>query len=109
MSVISSLVAVTLHTLDDAVSLAANWVLELLDECENLEKATGIKISRADIDVFQKNVATPFMSHLKDNISSRFASSSDIVSSLSIFDPKQMPRLDSDDLPHYGEIVLAHS
>ena len=38
LSVISSLVTATLHTLDDALSPAANWVLELKDEWRTWEK-----------------------------------------------------------------------
>ena len=37
LSVISSLVDATLHTLDDTVLPSANWVLELLDEREHLK------------------------------------------------------------------------
>ena len=40
----------------------------------------------------------PRFVHLKDNISSLFASSSDIVSAISIFDPKKMPSVESPDL-----------
>ena len=35
--IVASLVDSTLHTLEDAVTPAANWVLELLEECVNLE------------------------------------------------------------------------
>ena len=112
MSAVSGLVDATLHTLDDAVLPAANWVLELLEECANLESATGIKITQADIKTFQEKVAKPFISHLKGNISSRFASSGDVVSALSIFDPRKVPCVDSDDLSCYGEdsvsTLLAH-
>ena len=111
LSIVSSLVDATLHTLEDAVTPAANWVLELLEECANLETATGTEISHTDITTFQETVAKPFITHLKDNISSRFASSGDVLSALSIFDPKKVP-LDSDDLSHYGEAsistLLAH-
>ena len=75
LSIISSLVDATLHTLDDAVLPAANWVMELLDKCEDFEKATGVKITSEDIKSFQETVAKPFITHLKNNISSRFASS----------------------------------
>ena len=95
---IPSLVDSTLCTLDDIVLQTANWVLELLDEAENLEKTAGIEISPEDITTFQKNVVEPFIVHLKDNISSRFASSSDVVSAMSIFDPKKMPSVESPDL-----------
>ena len=49
LSVISTLVEATLNSLDDALLPAANWVLELLDDCEDLEKATGIKVTLPDI------------------------------------------------------------
>ena len=74
----------------------------MLDEAENLEKTSDIEVSLEDITTFQANVAKPFIAHLKDNISSRFASSSDVVSAMSIFDPKKMPSFDSPDLSHYG-------
>ena len=40
------LVDSTLCALDDTVLSAANWMLELLDEAENLKKTAGIEISR---------------------------------------------------------------
>ena len=43
---ISSLGNATLHTLDDTVLPSANWVLELLDESEHLEEATGITVTQ---------------------------------------------------------------
>ena len=53
-----------------------------------------------------------FLSLLKENISSRFASSSDVVSDMSIFHPRKVPGADSPDLPLYGEqairTLLAH-
>ena len=112
LSVISSLVDATLHTLDDTVLPSANWVLELLDKHEHLEEAAGIKVTLADIITFQEQAAKPFIAHLKENISSSFTSSSDIVSALSIFDPRKAPKVDSPDLPQYGEqannTLLAH-
>ena len=83
---------------DDTVLPAANWVLELLDDAENLEKTAGIEISPEDITTFQKNLVEPFIVHLKENISSRFASSGDVVPAMSIFDPKKMPSVESRDL-----------
>jgi hypothetical protein len=61
----------------------ANWVLELLDECEQLKEATGINMAMADITSFQETVAKPFVIDLKYNIASRFASQ-DIISSFTI-------------------------
>ena len=67
------------------------------------KRLTGIKITPVDIKSFQERVAKPFVSHLKGNITSRFASSGEIVPALSIFDPRKMPSTDSNDLKSYGE------
>ena len=100
---IPNLVDSTLCARDDTVLPAANCVLVvLLDEAENLVKTAEIEISQEDITTFQKNVVEPFIVHLKDNISSRFASSSDVVSAMSSFDPKKMPSVESPDLHRYG-------
>jgi len=106
LSIIPTLADATLTTLDDAVLPAANWVLELLDAHENLEEATGTKISMEVISSFQENVAKPFISDLKENISSRFASSGQVVPALSIFDPKKLP-VDPEKLPSYGDDSIA--
>ena len=112
LSVKSSLVGATLYTLYDTLLPSANWVLELLDEREHLEEAAGIKVILADI-TFQEQAAKPFIAHLKENISSHFTSSSDIMSALSNFDPRKAPKVDSPDLPQYGEqaitTLLAHT
>ena len=55
--VISCLVEATLHTLNDTSLLAANWVLDLRDESNNLEEAAGIKVTLADITAFKEKVA----------------------------------------------------
>ena len=68
LSVISSLVNATLHTLDDSVLPSANWVLELLDECKHFEEAAGITVTQTVITTFQEEVAKPFITHLKENI-----------------------------------------
>ena len=110
LSVISSIVDATLHTLDDTVLPSANWVLELLDKREHLEEeAVGIKVTLADIITFQEQAAKPFIAHLKENISSHFTSSRDIVSALSIFDPRKAPKVDSPDLPLYGEQAIYYT
>ena len=66
----------------------------------------------ADITLFQKKAGKPFLSLLKENIFSRFASSSDVVSAMSIFDPRKVPEVDTPNLPLYGEqairTLLAH-
>ena len=77
----------TLHTIDDALTPAANWVLALRDMEESLEESILVKITVDDIKSFQDNVGKPFVSALKANISSRFGSQ-DVVSAFSIFDPK---------------------
>ena len=59
----------------------------------------------SDITTFQETIAKPFITHLKD-ISRRFASSGDVLSALSILDPKKVP-VDSDDLSHYGEASIS--
>ena len=86
---IPGMVDATLHTLHDAISPSANWVLDLLNASSSLEE--GIKLTQADITSFQEKVAKPFVSHLKGNISCRFSSSSEIGSAFSIFDPHKIP------------------
>ena len=77
--------------------------MELLDKCEDLEKATGVKITSEDIKYFQETVAKSFITHLKNNISSRFASFGDVLSAFSIFDPRKVPSNNFEDLSSYGE------
>ena len=46
----------------------------------------------------------PFIRLIKDNISSRFRSSSkDVLPAFSIFDPKKVPSLSTHELPLYGD------
>ena len=49
LSIVSSFVNATLHTSENAITPAANWVLELWEECVNLERATVSEISHTDI------------------------------------------------------------
>ena len=79
LSIISSLVHATLHTIDEALFPAANWVLELMDAREKIERATGVKVTSANIASFQERVAKH--TDLKNNIVCRFTSQ-DVVSSL---------------------------
>ena len=102
LTAIAPLVDATLNTLDDAILPAANWVLESLDTKDDLEAATDIKIITESITSFQDRVAKPFITMLKNNISSRFVSQ-DVVSSFSIFDLKKVPAADSSGLLFYGE------
>ena len=73
----------TLNSLDDAILPTAKWVLQLHDARE--EAATGIEVTHLDICSFQERVGKPFIRFIKDNISSRFRSSSkDVLSAFSI-------------------------
>ena len=81
--------------------LPAKWVLKLMDAREEIERATGVKVTSANIASFQERVAKHFITDLKNNIVCRFTSQ-DIVSSFSIFDPETMPSLRSTDLSCYG-------
>ena len=99
---VSALVESVLHSLDDALLPTANWVLKLIDVHDQLDDATGIKVTLDDIRSFQKNVAESFIADLKNNISSRFASQ-DVVSAFSVFNPQKMPDVSSSHLASYGE------
>ena len=103
LSSISSLVDATVQSLDDAVLHGANWVLELLDNIDDLKTATKVTIDADKILSFENTIAKPFVADLKANITSRFASSNAVVSALSIFDPRKVPKQDSVSLPTYGE------
>ena len=84
----------TLNSLDDAILPSANWVLQLQDAREELKAATGSEVTHLDICSFQERVGKPFIRLIKDNISSRFRSSSkDVLSAFSIFVPKKVPSL----------------
>ena len=49
----------------------------------------------------------PFIRLIKDNISSRFRSSSkDVLSAFSIFDPMKVPNLSTHELPLYGDSLI---
>ena len=111
LSMISSLVDSVLESLEDAITPVANWVLELMDAKDELEKVTGQTINPEKIERFQANIGSPFIACIKTNISNRFASH-EIVSALSIFDPRRVPSTESDKLPTYGnrsiEVLLDH-
>ena len=99
LSLISSLVVATLNSLDDAILPSANWVLKLQDAREELKAATGIEVTHLDICSFDERVGKPFIRLIKDNISSRFRSSSkDVLSALSIFNHKRVPSLSTHEL-----------
>ena len=69
-----------------------------------MKAATDIEVTHLDICSFQERVGKPFIRLIKDNISSRFRSSStDALSAFSIFDPKKVPSLSTHELPLYGD------
>ena len=53
------------------------------------------------ITTFQLEIAKPFITHFKENISSK------IVSAFSVFDPRKAPKADSHDFPSYGEEAIS--
>ena len=61
---ISSLIDAVLHALDDAITPAAYWVLELLDSKADLQHVTGEIVSADKIHTFQETVGTPFVALL---------------------------------------------
>ena len=103
LSLISSLVDATVQSLDDAVLPGVNWVLELPDNIDDLKTATKVTIDADKILSFQNTISKPFVADLKANITSQFASSNAVVSALSIFDPRKVPKQDSVSLPTYEE------
>ena len=56
---ITPLVDATLNTLDNVTLHVANWILELMDEKDEIEEATNIEITTESITTFQEQVATP--------------------------------------------------
>ena len=101
LSMISSLLDVTLHSIDDAV-LSSNWVLELLEVAKDLETAIEEQITQEDISTFQEKIGQCFIHQSRDNITSRFTSS-DMVSSFSIFHPRKVHATSSPLFSLYGE------
>ena len=90
LSIISSLVDATLHTLEDVLQPAAKWVLDLQEVKEEMDITVGINFNSDDVASFQSRVTEPFYTKLKENIANRFVSQ-DVVSCFSIFDPKKTP------------------
>ena len=93
-SMISFLVDAVLHALDDAITPATYWVLEFLDSKDDLQQVTGEILSADKIQTFQETGVTPFVALRRENISSQFATH-DIVSSMAIFDPRNVLSTDS--------------
>ena len=84
-------------------SLVDAIVLELLDDADGLKDSTKVTITADLILSFQNTVGKPFVADLKANITSRFSSSTAVVSALYIFDPREVPKPDSESLPTYGD------
>ena len=82
---ISSIVDAVLHALDDAITPAAYWVLELLDSKDDFQQATREIVSADKIHTYQETVQTQFVAIIKEDISSRFATH-DTVSVLAMID-----------------------
>ena len=55
-SMVSTLVEATFKSLEDAVTPASNWVLELIECSEDIQKATGQTIDTSKIKQFQDNI-----------------------------------------------------
>ena len=72
LSMISSLLDATLHSIDDAVlSSSSNWVLELLEAAQDFETAIEEQITQEDISTFEEKIGQGFIHQLRDNITSR--------------------------------------
>ena len=106
LSIISSLVDATLHTLEDVLQPAAKWVLDLQEVKEEMDITLGINFNSDDVASFQSRVTEPFYTKLKENIANLFVSQ-DVVSCFSIFDPKMTP--DSLENCTYGVDQVASS
>ena len=68
LSIISSLVDSTLHSPDDSLRPAANWVLKSLDVRGSLDEKDETKATSADIKSFQSSVGNSIVSKPKNNI-----------------------------------------
>ena len=99
LPMIYSLLDATLHSIDDAVLSSSNWVLEPLEAAQDLETAIEERITQEDIS---EKIGQCFIHQLRDNITSHFTSS-DVVSSFSIFDPRKVPATSSPLFSLYGE------
>ena len=71
LSVISSVAEAAIQSIDEAVLPTANWVLELLENCDDLQAATEVMLTQEDITSFQDDVGEPFVALVKDNIANR--------------------------------------
>ena len=60
LTITSSLVDATLHTLDYVLQPAAHWGLKLQEVKEEMETAIAIRSTTADVTKFQSLVAKPY-------------------------------------------------
>ncbi len=74
LTLVSSLVVATVHTMDDVLHPAANWVLDLQEVKEEMNNEAGINFNIGDVQSFQSHVTEPFYTRLKENIQNRFTS-----------------------------------
>ena len=88
LSIISSLVDATQHTLENVLQPATKWVLDLQEVKEEMDITVGMKFNSGDVASFHSQVTEPFYIQLKENIQNRFISQ-DVVSCFSIFVPKK--------------------
>ena len=103
LSMISSLLDATLHSIDDAVLSSSNSVLELLEVAQDLETAIEEQITQEDTYIHFSRENRPVLIHqLRQNITSHFTSS-DVVSSISIFDPRKVSATSCPLFSLYGE------
>ena len=79
LSIISSLVDATLHTLEDVLQPAAKWMLDLQEVKEEMAITVGINFNSDDVASFRSRVTEPFYTKLKENFANRFISQ-DVVS-----------------------------
>ena len=98
LSMISSLLDATLHSIYDA----SNWVLQLLEAAQGLETAIEEQITQENISTFQEKICQCFIHQLRDNITRCFTSS-DVVSSFNVFDPRKVHATSSPLFSLYGE------
>ena len=77
--------------------------MQLIDACDELETDTGVKITTDDIGQFQERVGNCFIDKLKNNVTSRFSTSKEIITAFSIFEPKGVPKLGTTELESYGK------
>ena len=68
-------------TLNKIIQTAANWLLELQEIMNEMERAIGIKFTTEAITDFQSRVAKPFFILVKENIQNRFNSQNVVLSS----------------------------